>query len=205
MDFINTPNAISTTIILFTTLLVIIYNRQSPEYLARRRARFAISMFLFKEHYELIENVHITCRDGEKLFFRQLLVSRYGIFIINTCHYRGEIFGSHHQVRWLSRSRIHRKTFKNPHMVNEEIVKKLAEYLYIPPKSCSTLLVFTGSSYFPTHTPTDTCRVKELIPTINQRNKFKIKAHVLPWIVEVLKLKPAVVDSHIEENQLLVN
>jgi len=178
-------SSLSTPIILFLSLstvvlLFVLYNRFFPEMFSRLRIRLKIAIYLYKKHYHLIEDIDIICANGHQLKIKQLLVSRYGLFIIETCHFRDTIYGSHHQVKWLSKGLIHSTPFRNPHMEQRGTIKLLADYFQLSPKSCSVMIVFTGNSHFPTKFPSNTCKIHNLIRTIVQHRNIRINPQLLP-------------------------
>jgi len=173
-----------------TLLTLLIFNRNYPEFYARLKVKFVTSIFLFKEHYELLHDVNIVTQKGESIKIKQLLISRYGLFIIDTQHYRDEIYGSHYQVNWLSRSKRHYQPFKSPHIMNEELCKKLESHLYLKPKTCQSIVIFTGNCHFPNGAPDNTCTLKHIVPTIIKNSRFKINDEIYPLLHDVIRLKP---------------
>ena len=150
MDFFpSTTPLFFVTLLSAVVILAVIYNRFYPELFARIRIHSRIGRSLDKTHYQLVENIDIICADGQRLHIKQLLVSHYGLFIIETCHFRGTIYGSHHQVKWLSKGSMHSIPFHNPHMTQQSTVKLLANYLHLSPSQCNVVMVFTGNSHFP--------------------------------------------------------
>ena len=100
MDFTSTNTFfLILTLAAIVKIISMIYHRFYPEFFTRIKIRKVINSSLYDKHYQLVENVDIICSDGHQLFIKQLLVSRYGIFIIDTYHYRGIIYGSDHQVK----------------------------------------------------------------------------------------------------------
>jgi len=185
-DFNYTP-LLFISLLSFIALLVVIYNRLYPELISRFCIRRNIITFLYGKDYQLIENIKINTTDGQTLTIKQLLVSRYGLFIINTCHYRGVIYGSNHQVKWLSRTIMHASTFINPSMDSRQLCEQLAKYLHLSSLFCDVINVFTGNSQLPSSVPKNTCKVDSLIRTISQHRTVCINPGLLPDIATVLK------------------
>ena len=192
MDFslFTPPQLISVVIISLLVISIInyvIYNRLFPEFFTRKGIKKSVYRYLYNDYYTLIENIDIQCSDDQQLMIKQLLVSRYGIFILETCHHRGTIYGSHHQVKWLSKGLMHSNPFYNPHMAQQFTVSLLAEHLKISPKMIKTLIVFTGNSLFPNHPPSNTCKTQNLIKAISLHNNMMFSQQSLPNIIENLK------------------
>lgn len=189
MDFTSSSPQILIFLLAVVIFSVLIYRRFYPEFFTRRAIRKKFALYLYKKHYQIVEDIDIICSNGERLYIKQLLVSRYGIYIIKTCHYRGIIYASHHQVKWMSKSFTGSKVFYNPHMEEESVIQRLSEYLHLSPSCFSVLTVFTGNSHFPPPAPTNTCKVDNIIRAIMQHRNILINPRLLPDIVTVLKIR----------------
>jgi len=174
------------TILLTLGSLFTLYNRFSPEMLSRFSIGNAIDFFLYDKHYQLIENISLRGKEGERIQIKQLIISRYGLFIIQTCHYRNNIFGSSHQVKWLSEGRRNSKIFINPSIAHQSICEILAHYLNIPTATCHVINVFTGNSKLPLPTPKNSCKPDSLIKTISTYRYICINPDILPDIKTTL-------------------
>lgn len=104
------------------------------------------------EEYRGIHNVTLATPDGTTQI-DHVLVSRYGIFVIETKHMTGWIFGSERQAQWTQK--IYRKTFKfqNPLRQNYKHVKTLEALLDVPLEAIHSVVVFSGSAVFKTKMP----------------------------------------------------
>jgi len=191
MDFISEyhPLLIITVVILVIAFAAATFNFFYPEIWARFRIYKDTKLYLYNHHYQIIENIEIISASGERIKIKQLLASRYGLFILETCHYRGTIYGSHHQVKWLSKGIGYAKVFRNPHMENQTTRNLLAEHLHLCPTVCKTILVFTGNSRFPSSEPADTCKNHNFISTICKHRELLINPNLLPDLISVLKCK----------------
>ncbi|AMD00991.1 NERD domain-containing protein [Halomonas chromatireducens] len=104
------------------------------------------------DEYRGIHNVTLATPDGTTQI-DHVLVSRYGIFVIETKHMTGWIFGSERQAQWTQK--IYRKSFKfqNPLRQNYKHVKALEALLDVPADTIHSLVVFSGSAVFKTRMP----------------------------------------------------
>jgi len=190
MDFSSiTLSIFIITLVIIITLISVIYHRFYPEFFTRIKIRKSIKRSLYDKHYQLVENVDITCSDGHQLYIKQLLVSRYGLFILDTYHYRGIIYGSDHQVKWLSQSKMSSTKFINPSMERRPVCALLSEYLHLPQEVCDVINVFTGNSQLLSPPPKNCCKLNGLIDIIDQHRNVLISLNLLPDIVTVLTLK----------------
>ncbi|QTP58323.1 nuclease [Billgrantia antri] len=104
------------------------------------------------DEYRGVHNVTLPTPDGTTQI-DHVLVSRYGIFVIETKHMTGWIFGSEQQAQWTQK--LYRKTFKfqNPLRQNYKHVKALEALLDVPLEAIHSVVVFSGSAVFKTSMP----------------------------------------------------
>jgi restriction system protein len=109
-------------------------------------------LFLVRQDYRLIRNVTLPTDEGTTQI-DHIIVSRYGVFVIETKNMSGWIFGGPHQKTWTQK--IFRQTFKfqNPLHQNYKHTKVLEERLGIDPKALFSVIVFIGDSTFKTPMP----------------------------------------------------
>ncbi|MDF2504376.1 NERD domain-containing protein [Clostridium sp.] len=100
--------------------------------------------FLDKEKYMVINDVLIPAKDGKTAQIDHVVVSRYGIFVIETKNYSGWIFGNENSKNWTQVIYKTKNQFYNPILQNKGHVKALQNLLadypdvkYIP------IVVFT--------------------------------------------------------------
>lgn len=182
---LTSPTALFLETITLALIALLCYLYYS-DFFIRLRIKNNITRYLYKNHYRLLKNIDITIADGRRLFIKQLLVSRYGLYILETCQYRGQIYGSHHQVKWLSKGRISSKPFKNPHLDQQNLCRMLADYLKISPTVCNVMVVFTGQTRFTSEIPANTCKIQNLVTSIVQQRNILINPCQLPSIISML-------------------
>lgn len=102
--------------------------------------------------YQRVHNVTLPTPTGSTQI-DHVFVSRFGIFVVETKHMKGWIFGSANQAQWTQK--LYKKSFKfqNPLRQNYKHVKVLEELLNVPPATINSVIVFTGDSKFKTSLP----------------------------------------------------
>lgn len=118
------------------------------EFLVNTAAR----LFLPKDEYHLIKDVTLPT-DGGTTQIDHIIVSRYGVFVIETKNMKGWIFGSANQKTWTQKIYKHTHKFQNPLHQNYKHVKTLETLLNIPASAIHSLVVFVGDSTFKTELP----------------------------------------------------
>jgi restriction system protein len=110
------------------------------------------SIFLDKHVYHLIKNVTLPTEDGTTQI-DHIIVSRYGVFVVETKNMKGWIFGNPDQKAWTQKIYKHSTIFQNPLHQNYKHVKSLEALLGLNDQQVHSLVVFVGDSTFKTEMP----------------------------------------------------
>ncbi|MCL7744163.1 NERD domain-containing protein [Guyparkeria hydrothermalis] len=104
------------------------------------------------DDYHPLHNVTLRTPDGTTQI-DHVFVSRFGIFVVETKHMKGWIFGGENQAKWTQK--IYRKTvsFQNPLRQNYKHVKAIEAMLDLPAEVIHSVVVFTSNSTFKTRMP----------------------------------------------------
>ncbi len=112
----------------------------------------SVKFMLDKEKYHLLKNVTLPTEDGSTQI-DHIIVSIYGIFVVETKNMKGWIFGSPNQKTWTQRIYKHSSKFQNPLHQNYKHVKIMQSMLGITDEKIFSLIVFIGDSTFKTEMP----------------------------------------------------
>ena len=118
------------------------------EFLVNIFAKF----FLNKHDYHLIKNVTLPTEDGSTQI-DHIIVSKYGVFVVETKNMKGWIFGNEKQKTWTQKIFKTNHKFQNPLHQNYKHLKILEDYLAISIDKFFSLIVFVGDSTFKTKVP----------------------------------------------------
>lgn len=113
---------------------------------------FSSRLFLDKEQYRLIKNVTLPTEDGSTQV-DHIIVSKYGVFVVETKNMKGWIFGSPNQKTWTQKIYKHSRKFQNPLRQNYKHVKTLESLLGLTDQQIHSVIVFIGDSTFKTDMP----------------------------------------------------
>ncbi len=105
------------------------------------------------EEFHLMNNLTLPCSDGTTQI-DHVLLSRYGVFVIETKHYTGWIFANADSAKWTQVIYQVRNQFQNPIRQNfkhVQIVRRLLDF--VPNEHIHSLVVFTGDAEFKTPKP----------------------------------------------------
>jgi restriction system protein len=114
--------------------------------------RMGASLRLPSDTYRAFHNVTLETAAGTTQI-DHVIVSCFGVFVVETKHMKGWIFGSENDAQWTQR--IFRNTFKfqNPLRQNYAHVKALEAALDIPKNVIHSVIVFSGDAEFKTPLP----------------------------------------------------
>lgn len=115
-------------------------------------------LFLDKSTYHLIKNVTLPTEDGTTQV-DHIIVSPFGIFVIETKNYAGWIFGGVHQKVWTQKIYRRSHQFQNPIHQNYKHVQTLKRLLDVEGSVIHSLIVFVGDSTFKTPMPDNVTKV----------------------------------------------
>ena len=128
-------------------------------------------LYLDKNTYHLIKNVTLPTESGTTQI-DHIIVSKYGIFVIETKNMKGWIFGSGKQAKWTQKIYKHSVTFQNPLRQNYKHTKTLESLLNIDHEKIFSLVVFVGGSEFKTEMPDNVTYCRGFIKFVKAKNEL---------------------------------
>lgn len=104
--------------------------------------------------YRQFHDLYLPRPDGQGTTqIDHVVVSPFGIFVVETKNYKGWIFGSEKQAQWTQQIFKKKHRFQNPLRQNHLHVKALAQFLNIPGDPFHSLVFFIGENEFKTEMP----------------------------------------------------
>jgi len=116
------------------------------------QVNLAAILFLNRKEYTLLKNVTLPTEEGSTQI-DHIIVSRYGIFVVETKSIKGWIFGSERQRSWTQKIYKYTKKFQNPLRQNYKHIKTLQSLLNLEDHQVFSVIVFVGDSTFKTKMP----------------------------------------------------
>jgi hypothetical protein len=113
--------------------------------------------------YHLLNHVTLQ-HNGSSTQLDHILISRFGIFVIETKDFKGWIFANASHPTWTQV--LYRKKFKfqNPLRQNYGHVQALQDLLdFVPPSAIHSVVVFAGEAEFKTEVPMGVYSLRQLI------------------------------------------
>ena len=105
--------------------------------------------------YVLLNNITLPNRNGGTAQIDHIVLSPYGIFVLETKHYRGDIYGKEDQKQWEQKFVKSCYKFYNPIIQNRSHVNILNHHLLglADPTQTHSIVIFTGK-----------CRLRSRVP-----------------------------------------
>jgi len=153
----------------------------------------ASKLFLNKNEYHLLKNVTLPTEDGTTQI-DHIIVSKFGIFVVETKNMKGWIFGGQQQKMWTQQIYKHKYKFQNPLHQNYKHIKTLENALDIDAAKIFSVIVFLGKNMFKTPMPEN---VTDSIGYINYIKSKKRRLFSRQELIEIIakiesgKLQPS--------------
>lgn len=170
MHFIS----IALTILFLAGLLYLAYNRANIKGFIGERKLSSLLMFLDKEVYHTYNNIYIeTKRNTSQI--DHLVVSQFGIFVIETKNYKGIISGSFKSNNWTQNIWRNKYSIPNPIRQNKAHIYALKSILpNYAQSSCVSIIAFSSSAtlYVTTDESTEVIYIHDILRTIKSFNNI---------------------------------
>lgn len=121
-------------------------------FLGEMVVNFSAKLMLDGSKYHLIKNVTLPTEDGTTQI-DHIIVSKFGVFVIETKNYAGWIFGGPNQKMWTQKFPRSSRQFQNPLHQNYKHARTLGDLLGLENDAIHSLIVFVGDSVFKTPMP----------------------------------------------------
>ena len=119
--------------------------------------------------YHLMNHVTLQLKDGTTQV-DHILVSRFGVFVIETKDYKGWIFADARDANWTQVLLRYKFKFQNPIIQNSRHVQAVQRLLdFLPPGAIKSVVVFTGEAEFKTQVPQGVFYVSGLMDYLREQ------------------------------------
>jgi hypothetical protein len=118
--------------------------------------------------YHLMNHITLPLANGTTQI-DHILVSRFGVFVIETKDYKGWIFGNPKHATWTQVLFKRKYKFQNPIFQNHLHVRAVRDLLdFVPPDAVRSVVVFTGDAVFKNPLPDGVCYMRGLVEHIRE-------------------------------------
>jgi len=163
-------------VLMFTTVCIGIIlikaalkSRSFKGWLGELRVKRVARVQLDEERYRQLHDVTLPTSDGTTQI-DHIIVSSYGIFVIETKNMGGWIFGNPNQPKWTQTFGKSKNSFQNPLRQNYKHIKELDALLQIGEDKLFSVVVFAGDAEFKTDMPDNVIRSDELAKYVRTKD-----------------------------------
>lgn len=133
--------------------------------------------------YHLLNHVTLPLKDGTTQV-DHILVSRFGVFVIETKDYKGWIFANSKQANWTQVLFNSKFRFQNPIHQNFRHVRAVQDLLdFLPPETIRSVVVFTGDAGFKTDVPPGVFKLPGFVDHIRENTTEVMSLNRLQFCV----------------------
>jgi hypothetical protein len=141
----------------------------------------------FRLPHVLLNNVTFILPNGTTQV-DHVLVASTGIFVIETKHYSGWIFGGEKQAEWTQVIFKKKSRFQNPIHQNYAHVRTLQELLKLPDGAFIPIVVYTGDAEFKTDLGKQVLRLPQLTAFLTIERPVLFNEEKLAQLVGILEI-----------------
>ena len=141
----------------------------------------AIKHKLDSDEYRLYKDLTIPAAGGTTQI-DHLIVSKYGLFVIETKNMKGWIFGKGKQKTWTQKIYKQSYKFQNPLHQNYRHVKTLEVLLGLESNQLFSIVIFIGDCVLKTEMPENVFRGNDFIRFIREKQDVILDSHELEVI-----------------------
>lgn len=123
------------------------------------------------QNYKLIDNILLRKSDGSTTQIDHIIISVYGIFVIETKNYKGIITGGEYSEQWTKHMYKKKYKFLNPIRQNYGHIKTLEETLNLTKNMFIPIVVFTSDAKLRVKSKKAIINAKDLNKTIQNYKK----------------------------------
>ena len=143
-------------------------------------------LMLPSDKYKVLNDILLTTKRGTTQI-DHIVVSIYGIFVIETKNYKGKIIGTANKLEWIKEIHGNKYYFRNPIIQNKGHIRALANRLKIDEKLMIPIVVFLGNCRLDIKTKSQVLYASKLLQTIKSRKKILLNKKQVEDITNIIK------------------
>lgn len=151
--------------------------------------------------YKVLPNIYLP-DNGATTQLDFVVVSRFGIFVIEQKTYKGWIFGKENEREWTQNLYGKKFRFQNPLHQNLKHLKILAGLFALPASAFKSVVAFSGEATFKTPMPPNVMRMAQVTDFIRGHTTEIISSDQVPGIVATIQQWAASVDTKTKANHV---
>jgi len=163
------------------------YHGRVRSYLFQNRGEARVARELARHFdgsdFHLMNHITLPIAGGSTQI-DHLLVSRFGLFVIETKHYQGWIFANPKHSTWTQVFYGRKFRFQNPirqNFLHVQTIQSLCDFL--PPNAVKSVVVFSGKADFRIAVPEGVVMLGDLVDHIRQHTEELMTANRLQFCI----------------------
>lgn len=168
-------------VLIFVIIIVFGISKASIKGWFGEKAVGSILERLPKEEYRVINGIMLQTENGT-CQIDHVVISIYGIFVIETKNYKGWITGSEYGDQWTKNVYGKKYQFRNPIKQNYGHVKVLEKYLELPFEKFIPIVAFSSAGELKTEVKSNVIYISQLAQFIQQYKVVQINESKLDML-----------------------
>ena len=147
-------------------------------------------LFLPKAEYHMVANVTVPDDLGGTTQIDHVVVSRYGVFVVETKNMKGWIFGGEHDGAWTQKIHGgHSQRFQNPLRQNYKHTQTLIDRLGLPAAKVFSVIAFVGDCRLKTRDklPPSVCQNAGWVHYVRQHRQTVFSEQEIDVILQAIE------------------
>lgn len=180
-------NGITPACLLLWLLAVIALRRAKPALKGKVGEQLAISQLerLPERRYLLLNNVLLPTQRGTTQI-DHIVLSVYGVFVIETKNYRGQIYGSTYSEEWTQNIYGKKTRFRNPLKQNYGHICALREILPLSEEAFIPIAVFSDRAFLNVQTDREVVCFSQLRSTVTKYRRELLAENALEGLKDLI-------------------
>lgn len=207
VSHLSEPNTATVLIVVIVAAYCLAYViARLRRYASRRRGEARLARLLQSHFdapdYRLLNNVTLRVQDGTTQI-DHILVSRFGIFVIETKHYKGWIFGNARDATWTQVLFRRKFRFQNPIHQNYGHLRAVQDLLaFLPKGATESAVVFTGGAEFKTAMPAGVFTMRLFLDHVRRRTTEIVTLERVQMAVDTIESRRLAVSRETDREHL---
>ena len=162
-------------IIIIICLIIIVFNKRISAFIIGKAGEFWVKGELkhLSNDYIVINDIMIN-PDGYTHQIDHVVISKYGIFVIETKQYNGYITGSKYDKKWVRHIGKQKIYYTNPILQNYGHIKSISELLHIEENKILNIVCIPSNAKLNIKDDGETVRINTLVDTISSHKDIII-------------------------------
>jgi restriction system protein len=173
--------------LLFGIIFLLFRSARFKGYIGERKVSSKIESLISRNNkYQSFHDMTLQTPDGTTQI-DHILISPYGIFVIETKNLKGWIFGSRDQKIWTQTLYGKKYKFQNPLHQNYKHIKAVQNLLNADIKTIISIVVFVGDSEFKTEMPINVVELRDFLPYLSSYTQQILSGESIDKYSQILR------------------